>query len=123
MALHALLGVAAIWVALLGLAGWWGLAIVPLAALSALLWRSDWQAMAVLILAGVVFLPIGAVALLGQFLLYGLELGGWALGRRQGPQPKAGPLGRTRRAKVRARRRVRDAVEEHERSEHQRETR
>src|SRR3954454_1976114 len=67
MAAHTVLGIAAIWAALLGLAGWWGLLVVPLVAASALLWRSDWQAMAVFLLAGVVFLPIAAVALLGQF--------------------------------------------------------
>src|SRR3954452_3359902 len=120
MALHTVAGVAAIWAVLLGAFGWWGLAILPLPAVSALIWGTDATAMAVLIYTGVVFLPIGAVALVGEYLLHALELAGWVLGGRRGDQrgamPKSGPLGRTRRAKVRARRRVRAAEQERERA-------
>jgi hypothetical protein len=115
MAAHAVLGVVAIWVGLLGVLGWPGLVLLTVAAFSALLWRKDvGPAMAVLIGAGVLFGPVAVVALFGQYLLAGLELAGWFLGGRRGPMPKAGPLGRTRRSKVRARRRVREAVERHE---------
>ncbi len=117
MAVHALLGVAAVWVGILGLLGWWSPALLVLPALTALVWRHDAFAMGVLSYAGVVFLPIAAAALLGQYLLLVFDLLDWLLGRRRRPMPKAGPLGRTRRAKVKARNRVRDA--EHER-EHRR---
>ncbi|BDZ47644.1 hypothetical protein [Naasia aerilata] len=119
MAAHAVLAVLAIWAGLLGILGWLGVLVIPVAAASSLLWRKDvGPAMAVLICAGVVFGPVALVALFGQYLLAALELAGWLLGGRKGPMPKAGPLGRTRRSKVRARRRTRAAVERHESAEH-----
>ncbi len=119
MALHALLGVAAVWVGILGLLGWWSLLLLVLPALTVLIWRHDAFPMGVLVYAGVLFLPIAAAAVLGQYLLLALDLLDWVVGRRRRPMPKAGPLGRTRRAKVKARNRVREA--EHER-EHRRES-
>jgi Protein of unknown function (DUF1353) len=116
MALHTVAGVAALWAALLGTFGWWGIGVLALPALSVLIWGADARAIGVLIYTGVVFFPIGAVALVGEYLLYALELLGWALGGRHGAMPKSGPLGRTRRAKVRARRRVREAEQERERA-------
>ncbi len=109
MAVHALLGVSALWLALVGVLGWWGLLILLLPALSVLVWGADAFPMGVLIYSGVLFLPIAAAALLGQYLLLALDLADWVVGRRRRPMPKAGPLGRTRRAKVKARRRVREA--------------
>ncbi|WP_210478869.1 DUF1353 domain-containing protein [Naasia sp. SYSU D00948] len=114
MALHALAGTASIWIAMTGLLGAWGLLLVALPALTVLIWGADAFPMGVLIYSGVLFLPIAAAALLGQYLLLLLDLVDWLLGRRRRPMPKAGPLGRTRRAKVRARNRVREA--EHERA-------
>ena len=116
MAAHTVAGAAAIWAALLGVFGWWGALALPLPAITVLIWGADASAIGVLIYSGVLFLPIGAVALVGEYLLYALELVGWALRGRKGAMPKSGPLGRTRRAKVRARRRVREAEQERERA-------
>lgn len=114
MAAHVVLAIGAFWVGVLGLLGWLGLALIPVAAAAVLLWRRDAAPVAILAGVGVVFLPVVAAAFLGQYLLIALELAGWRLGGRRGAMPKSGPLGRTRRAKVRARRRTAVAAEEHE---------
>jgi hypothetical protein len=112
MGAHVLLGTAVLWLALSGLLGWTGLALLPVPGLTALLWRRDAAPVAILIHLGVVFLPVAVVALIGQYLLIGLDLVAWYLGGRSGAMPKSGPLGRTRRAKQRARERVRRSGEE-----------
>ena len=114
MAVHTVLVIAAVWLGALGVFGWPGLALLPASAASVLLWRRDAAPVAIFASAGVIFLPVAAAAFLGQYLLIALELAGWYLGGRTGAMPKSGPLGRTRRAKVRARRRTAVAAEEHE---------
>ncbi|MCU1571333.1 MAG: hypothetical protein JWR33_2074 [Naasia sp.] len=109
LALQVLAGIAAIWLGLSGLLGWPGLALLALPALASLAWGRDGSPVRILSYSGVLFLPVAIVAILGQCLLLVLELAGWLLGGRRGPRPKSGPLGRTRRAKERAARRVREA--------------
>lgn len=113
MSLHVVAAIVAAWVALLGLLGWPGLALIPFAAASVLLWGRDAGPVAVFAGVGVLFFPVAAAAFVGQYLLIALELVGWYLGGRKGAIPKSGPLGRTRRAKMRARRRTAVAADEH----------
>jgi hypothetical protein len=114
MAVQVVLGVGVIYLGIAAILGAAGLPLmlgllVVLPALLALVWGRDAAPVEILTHLGIVFLPIALVAILGQFLLAGLEVAGWLLGGRKGPAPRRGPVGLTRPVKVRARNRVRAA--------------